>query len=84
MTGICVRNVTHLSSYNILPVNIFKLYMRHNVIKEHKQVILKKMHPYINGGGGGGDEEDTNNMCREILVEPLSDIPTPTLLISTN
>ena len=25
------------------------------------------------GGGGGGGEEDTNNMCREILVEPLSD-----------
>ena len=42
MTGICVRNVTHLSSYNILPVNIFKLYMRHNMIKEHKKVILKK------------------------------------------
>ena len=28
-----------------------------------------KMHRYGNGGG----EEDTNNMCREILVEPLSD-----------
>ena len=44
MTGICMRNVTHLSSDNILPVpvNIFKLYKRHNISKEHKQVISKK------------------------------------------
>ena len=37
------------------------------MIKKHKQVIFKKTHRYVNG------DEDTNNMCREILVEPLSD-----------
>ena len=41
------------------------------MIKENKQVILKKTHRYVNGEGEEG--EDTNNMCREILVEPLSD-----------
>ena len=43
MTGICMRDVTHfLSSDNILPVNIFNLYERHNIVKEYKQVISKK------------------------------------------
>ena len=66
-----MRDVTHLSNDNILPVKIFKLYERHYIIKEHKQVISKKRHRYVNGGG---EEGDTNNMCQEILVEPLSDV----------
>ena len=70
MTGICMRNVTHLFSDIILPVNIFKLYQKHHIFKEHKQVISNKTHRYVNEGE---EEEDTNNMCREILVEPLSD-----------
>ena len=72
-----MRNVTHLSSDNILPVNIFNLYENQNINKKQKQVIFKKTYRYVNGGGGGGGEDDdTNNMCREILVEPLSDIVT--------
>ena len=31
------------------------------------------MHRYVNEGDGD-DDEDTNNMCREILVEPLFDV----------
>ena len=69
-----MRYVTHLSSENILPVNIFKLYYIYHAVKENKQVISKKTHRYVNEGGGGeGGEEDTNNMCREILVEQLSE-----------
>ena len=45
------------------------------MIKEHKQVILKKTHRYVNEGEGEGEGgEDTNNMCRVILVEPLSEM----------
>ena len=58
MTGICMRNVTHLSSDNILPVIIFKIYKRHHIFKVHKQVTSKKTHRYLNGEEG---EEDTNN-----------------------
>ena len=69
-----MRSVTHSSSDNILPVNIFKSYENRNIIKEYKQVIFKKTHRYVNEEEGEGEEEVTNNMCREILVEPLSDI----------
>ena len=49
MKGICMGDVTHyLYRDNILPINIFKSYERHNVLKEHKQVISNKTHWYIN------------------------------------
>ena len=47
---------------------------------------MKKTHRYVNGGGGEEGGEDTNNMCREILVEPLSDtwILCMTILVMCN
>ena len=33
----------------------------------------KKTHRYVYEEEGEGEGEDTNDMCREILVEPLSD-----------
>ena len=62
-----MRDVTHLSSENILPVDIFIWHYLHNIIREYKKVIYKITHRYGNG------EDDTNNMRRGILVEPLSD-----------
>ena len=44
MTGICMRNVTHLSSDNILPVNIIKLYGKNNIIKKTQAGNLQKKH----------------------------------------
>ena len=35
-----MRDVTHLDSDNILPVNIFKLCERQNNHKEHNEVIM--------------------------------------------
>ena len=60
MTGIWMGNVKHLSNDNILPVNIFILYEKHNIITKHKQIIFNKMHRYVNEGEGGG-QEDTKN-----------------------
>ena len=48
-----MRDVTHLSSGNILPVSIFKWYQTHNIIKEHKEVIYKKTHSRY----GWGDDD---------------------------
>ena len=49
-----MRDVTHLYSDNIFPINIIKLRLRHS-----------------NEEGEAEDAEDTNNVCREILAEPL-------------
>ena len=42
MTGIWMGNVTYLSSDNILPVNIFKLYGKHNIIKKTQAGTLQQ------------------------------------------